>query len=189
MNNENTQEASLPIEQLDQPKLTQAEIIAAATNSSSLADTSFEYGGRTFKLLHLEYDSYLEFMAFLQPLLEGIAGKFAASQGINLPGLSVPDLSAEVATASLMKFCKKDLPAMACIVCNQQALHEKDESLAVTAAWVKKHAKTPFELVSIVLKQVNKNQMIKDFSDFFVQMLPMVGMVMQMTKSKTARTA
>jgi hypothetical protein len=170
------------VEQPTEQPLTRTEIVAAATNSPALSDTSFTFGEREFKLLHLDYDSYLLFMAYLQPMLEGIAGKFAKSQGISLPGLELPELDGATATSALMKFCKKDLPEMCCVVCNQQAIKEKTPETMVDPQWVKDHAADPFELIGIVFKQINKNQMISRFAAFFAQILPMILSVTEQTK-------
>jgi hypothetical protein len=43
--------------------------------------------------------------------------------------------------------------------------------LLVTAAEVKAWSKKPFKLAEIVLMQVARNGMVKDFTDFFGQML------------------
>lgn len=165
-------------EQPDQPTLTQVAVTAAATNSPDLATDTFKLGDRTFKVIDLDYDSYLEFMSFLQPLLEGIASKFAGKAGLSLPGIPFADLGADGGINSLLTFCKKDLPAMAALICNQQAIQEEREQDKVTSAWVKKHVKSPFEIVRIVMKQINKNKMISEFADFFVQILPLMGAVM-----------
>jgi hypothetical protein len=170
----NTPVLSTPAEQPDQPKLTNAQVVAAATNSPALADDTFTFGGRTFPILHLDYDSYLEFMAYLQPLLEGVASKFARAKGVSLPGIDLPSLE-EGGFGLLMKFCKKDLPEMAALVCNQQARQNEKAEDKVTPEWVKKNARTPFELVAIVMKQIDKNKMISDFADFFVQIFPMMN--------------
>lgn len=164
---------TLSTEQPDQPKLTNADVTAAATNSPALAGT-FTFGGRSFPVLDLDYDSYLEFMAYLQPLLEGVAGKFAKMRGITLPdGINLPSLE-EGGFGMIMKFCKKDLPEMTALVCNQEAIHNEQLDKKVTTAWIKKNAKTPFELVGIVMKQIDKNKMITDFANFFVQIFPMI---------------
>lgn len=164
------------IEQPDQPSLTKAQITAAATNSPALAPEGFNFGGRDFKLLDLSYDSYLDFTFYLQPLLEGIASKFLAAKGVSLPGIEIPELEGPNIANYFLKFCRKELPEMVCIVCNQMPGQEK-----VTPEWVKQYAKSPFQLAKIVMLQVSKNQMVSEFASFFGQILPLVT---QMTSPK-----
>lgn len=164
-----------PAETPDQPKLTAPQITAAATNSPALAPEGFNFGGRDFKLLHLDYESYLDFTFFLQPLLEGVAAKFMSSKGVSLPGIEIPEFEGSNIAGYFLKFCRSELPAMVCIVCNQQP-GEK-----ITPEWVKKNAKSPFQLAKIVMLQVGKNQMVSEFADFFGQILPAV---MMMTSQK-----
>lgn len=140
--------------------------VAEATTSP--ASEGFNFGGRDFKLLPLDYESFLNFTLFLYPLLEGVAAKIMASKGVSLPGIEVAELDAPNIASYFLKFCRKELPEMVCIVCNQQP-GEK-----VTPDWIKQNAKSPIQLATIVILQVSKNQMLSEFADFFVQVLPIL---------------
>ena len=83
-----------------------------------------------------------------------------------------------------MKFCRKDIPEMACIVCNQQAVQEGKPENKVTPEWVKKNAKSPIHLIKIIMLQISKNQMISEFADFFVQVLPVMMAVQGPSQTK-----
>lgn len=160
-----TTAVTVPSEQpADQPTLSQAEILRAATNDPALSTDVFILGSREFKLLDLDYDRYLEFIALLQPLLDAVVSKFAERAKVSLPGIELyPEGGFNV--SHLMKFCKQDLPEMVRIMCNMT-------DKTVTVAWVKSSARTPLHLAAIVMKQINRNRIISDFMDFFVQMLP-----------------
>jgi hypothetical protein len=153
------------------PSLAQAAVTDAATNSPALAPEGFNFGGRDFKLLNLSYEGYLEFTLFLQPLLEGVASKFLAAKGVSLPGIEIPELEGANSASYVLKFCRKGLPEIVCIVCNQNP-GEK-----VTPEWVRKNATSPFQLAKIVMLQIGKNEMISEFADFFGQILPVVMMM------------
>ncbi len=152
------------------PELTQADIVAAATNDPQLASDEFALGGRTFPVLYLDYDSQLEFMAYLEPLFLAVGQKFTGALGVTIPGATILPQD----PASLLTFCKKDLPDMVRIICNAEAIAKDDESLKVDVQWIKKSCTGPFELVYIIMKQINKNQFISQFADFFVQVAPVL---------------
>jgi hypothetical protein len=63
---------------------------------------------------------------------------------------------------------------MAAIVCNMQAVATKKPEHEVTAEWVMDNAQDPYELLDVVIAQVNKNNMIVRFASFFLQMLPLI---------------
>lgn len=157
-----------------EPTLTTKEIVAEFTNDPALAEGSFSLGDRTFKILSLGYDQYLEFCAYLTPLFGAVAGLVSKNirekQGVEIPGI---DLNTDgITPGSLLAFAKKDLPTMVSIVCNMEATVTENQDLKVTPEWVKKHASTPWQLADIVMKQVAKNNIIGDFASFFVQTIP-----------------
>lgn len=158
----------------DETLLPQARIIEAATNSPSLCPDEFQLGDRTFKVLHLEYDEYLAFTGYLQPLLTKISDLVLSRAGVSLPGIDLNSGDASISPSSLMQFCVRDLPEMALLVCNMQSAVEKKPELLVDIPWLKKSARNPFELAKIVMKQMEKNNLVKDFLDFFVQALPTI---------------
>lgn len=156
------------------PALTTQQIVAEATNDPALAQDEFKLGDRTFKVLSLGYDEYLEFCSYLTPLFGAVAGLVSKNirekQGVEIPGI---DLNTDnITPGSLLAFAKKDLPTMVAIICNMEAIVSEDPTKRVDALWVKKHAKTPWQLADIVMKQVAKNNIIGDFASFFVQTIP-----------------
>lgn len=175
----NTDPNSAPADSPEKEILTKAQLVAAATNDPDLAKDQFKLGDRTFKIVDLEYDEYLLFTSYIEPLLRGAAGLVTTRAGVSVPGLE-NDLSS-IDAGFLMKFCSKSLPEMAVIVCNMQehaaaALDKRtvDQTKLVDVAWVKKAAKNPMVLAGIVMRQINQNNMIMAFMDFFVQVLPTV---------------
>lgn len=188
-----SKKSALPVTDLAPlPKatLSKAQIAAATSNSPALAPNQVKLGDRTFAILDLEYDEYLTFTSHLEPLLKSVAGMVTQRAGISVPGLEA-DLSG-IDASFLMKFCGKALPEMAVIVLNMEervaadsAGRPTDPAKLVDIAWVKKNAKNPMVLATVVMKQIAKNNMIMDFLDFFVQVLPTVMQLSQMQKSLT----
>lgn len=144
----------------------------AAFNNPVDAERNFTFGGREFPVLYLEYDDYIEFISLLQPLFDSIAGTAFAKKGVSLPGITLP-ASESFSLQMLLKYCAKDLPRLVAIVCNQAAKRADKKEDLVTPEWVKKHARSPFELVHIVSLQIAQNKFITEISDFFVQCLPL----------------
>jgi len=138
---------------------TKLEIVRAATNAPELSTRTVPLGDREFKVVDLEYDDYLLFMAQLQPLLEGLLG--------NLPGVRGLGLSSVLSPTDIMRYCGKSLVDMAVIVCKQT-----DPS--VTAEEVKRLAKSPFKLVTVVMAQIEQNNIIGELKDFFNLVLPLL---------------
>jgi hypothetical protein len=166
------------------PSITATQIAEAATNSPALSHDEVEFGGRVFKIVHLGYDEYIIFVDMLQPLFAGIAGSVANKAGVSVPGIT---LMPEANAGTLLQFFKKDLPEMAAIVLNMSAVANDKPEDKVDVKWIKKNAKSPYQLAQIVMLQVTKNRMIEDFASFFVQAIPsLVGLgVVTETKSLT----
>lgn len=139
-------------------KITNIEIARAATNDPALATTSVKLGERDFPLMDMPYEDNVKFLAFLQPLLESVAGRMS--------GVSV---DTGLASAGLMKYCAEHLPEMACMVCKQS-----DPSITVEE--VKRLGKSPVRLASVVAAQMQHDRTINDIVDFFKQMLPLLKM-------------
>lgn len=158
-------------ETVEAPALSSKEIVRAATNSPELSESKVKLGDREFTIVDLPYDDYLEFLSFLQPLLESLAGKMA---GDALPGL-IPDTSS-LNAGTLIKYCGTSLPRMVQIV-----LSQTDPKISVEE--IKILGKNPFKLATIVLTQIEQNRIIGDISDFFVQILPFLTAGMKMKKS------
>jgi hypothetical protein len=154
-------------------ELSQTEIVRAATNDPELAPVSFTLGDRTFKVLDLEYDSYITFLAKLEPLLKALANQFTGVQ-YDYVG------DAKLNVTDLFKYCAEAIPEMATIVCRAT---DPD----ITVDEVKKLGKNPFKLAAVVLKQIEQNRIIADIASFFAQILPLlrVGRTMMTTPEET----
>jgi hypothetical protein len=159
------------------PELTQQEKTSAALNLPAHAKESehFKLGDREFTVLDLNYDDFMEFIGYMQPLVDSIASGFAGAlfkkPSQDLPGITLPNPSA-FSIGSVIKYCAKDLPKLVVLVCNTEARQKEDKSLEVTEKFVRKHLKDPMQAVEIVMLQVNKNEMISRIGSFFVQYLP-----------------
>ncbi len=162
-------------------KLPEELIVAEGTNDMRLDRDTFTLGNRTFTVVSLQYRQYLQFMARLKPLLEAVASKVRGSiaeasglnEKINVSGITMNALNA-LDPDFLMGFCADSLPAMVEIICNMKSLREERVDDVVDNIWVEKNAQSPFQLVNIVLLQVNKNNMIVDFASFFAEILPLL---------------
>lgn len=150
------------------PSLSQKDIVRAVTNDPSLSSDEFKLGDRTFKVVDLGYDDYLKFMVAMKPLLSGIAAGMSKAKGVSVPGIDLPETSAT--EMKILEFCQDELPEMVRIVCAQT---DPD----ITVAEIKKLGKTPFNLAPIALKQMVRNNIISQFTSFFGQILPLMGMV------------
>lgn len=161
------------------PAPSEREVIFAATNEPTLSPDEFKLGPKTFKVMNLRYDDYIQFLGYLRPFLEGIGQALVASKGIQVPSISIEGPSLNI--DALFNFCLRDLPDMARIVCSQT-----DES--VTVEQVKEWAGEPFTLCEIVLRQVARNNMIGQFASFFGQLLPiLMRMGLMATKESTTK--
>ena len=149
---------------MDSPTLSQEQIMAAATNSPALSSEQFQLGDAIYKVVHLPYDDYVEFIAHLQPFMDALAEKIASSAGVSVPGLH---LTEPVSSSLLLKFCGNSLPELVRIIVKQTRPD-------ITAEQVKEQGKNPFVLAAIVLKQVAYNGMIRDFASFFAQIVPLL---------------
>jgi hypothetical protein len=153
-------ETPTPIEPTPEPALTEAQKVRAAVNDPA---DKFTLGGRVFNIVDLPYDDYLRFIVLLEPLLKGIVG--AATSSISIPGMEFS--ASTLSASSIASFCGESLPEMVRIICSQT---EPD----ITAKEVKTLGKNPFQLAKVVMKQVAQNGLIKDFTDFFGQILPLI---------------
>src|SRR5581483_962643 len=124
-------------------------------------------GDRIFKIIDLEYDAYLKFVLLLKPFITAVFGLISQKSKVGIPGIELSNTS--FSEDALLEYCGVNLPEMARIVC---ASTDPD----ITVDDVKKLGKTPFNLAKVVMAQVQRNNIIKDFTDFFVQALPMLGM-------------
>lgn len=161
------------------PAPTEAEIIAEATAAPELSKDEFLLGGRTFTVVSLKYRQYLQFVSKLEPVLKALGSKLKAGVtqardnkvSISVPGIVLQSLDG-LDAGYIMQFCAEEIPAMVEIVCNMAVI--KDPTQHVTKEWIEDNAESPFELLNIVLAQINKNKMIVQFAHFFAQVLPML---------------
>lgn len=144
------------------PALTSLQLTRAAVN---LPVDQFQLGDRTFTIQDLSYDSYITFIGYLTPLIENVVSKIANNQGVSIPGIEMQ--SSLFSATNILSLCSKELPAMVQLMCR-----ETDPS--ITVEQVKELAKRPTVLVTAVTKQIKQNDMIKDFADFFAQVLSVV---------------
>jgi len=145
-------------------EITEAEKMRAAINSPALSDDEFQLGDKTYKIVDLSYDSYIEFCALLKPVLVGLFSELAPS---NMADVITQLTQLEKTNVlQLLDYCVDKLPEMVRIIVAQT-----DPS--ITAKEVKERGKNPFTLARIVMRQMARNHIIKDFADFFVQIAPM----------------
>lgn len=141
------------------PVLTDKEKIRAAVN---LPADQFQLGDRVFEIKDLPYDDYITFVAYVSPLIDSLVSRIAANAPVAIPGLQLSGTT--FSALSILTLCKDALPKMVCIMCRQT-----DPS--ITEDEVKKLAKRPVVLANAVIKQMQQNGIIKDFTDFFGQMV------------------
>lgn len=144
----------------------------AALNS---AITEVKLGSMTFKVYHLPYRDYLEFLRYAMPLLELVVKKIFLSRsgGVSLPGgidAESANFSAADVVTLCLDVCGDQLPRMAHIVCRQS--HP-----SITVEEIEALCQTPFELIEVVKQQIIVNNMIKDFKDFLAQMISTLTMM------------
>src|SRR5574343_997869 len=125
------------------------------TNSEITSPTSVTFAGKDYKLVHLPYDDYVQFMALIEPVIGTIiniinSGEFALT-----------------GNAGIIKGLLTVLPELVW-------LSLKQTNSGITLAYIKSNTKSPTELFNIVIAQVKHNDMIKDFSDFFAQINTMM---------------
>lgn len=169
--------AATPALEAPAPSLDTLKINRGAFN---LDDGFFVLGEQAFPLKDLSYDSYVIFLGYLTPLIEVVVQKIAGGAGISIPGI---DLNANAfSTTNILKLCSKELPEMVHLMC-------KESDSTITVEDVKKLAGRPTTLVTAIVKQIHKNQMIQDFADFFAQVLSVVKPLTPVLNQSTSPTA
>jgi len=141
--------------------LTQEQIIGATLNIPELSQHSIELSGRTFKIVDLEYDSYMKFTLFLKPLFNEILSKAKEAQegGKTTIGFSISDIDLD----KVFGMFESTLPQMTLIV-----LAATEPTITIDEC--KQLCKTPFKMLEVVLMQISKNNIIEDFTSFFPQL-------------------
>lgn len=157
--------------------LSEKDIIRAATNSPLLANDKFQLGDRVFPVVDLPYDEYVTFISLLSPLFEAMAGAVTAKYGTDaVPGISLD--ASKFNPGLLLKLCALALPDLVHIMARQS-------DPKITVEDVKKLGSKPTTLAVAVIKQITQNGMIRDFADFFVQMVGV--MTAQIGKATTKK--
>jgi hypothetical protein len=156
-----TTEAPAPEKKKRGKKLTTSDITRAAINTPPLSPDKFTLGDREFPILDLPYDDYVEFIEAFTPIIDMITN---SQRGIpEIPGIGLGEPQS-FSVRDVFKFCGKELPRLVHIICRQS-------DKAITVEDIKLLAKTPFQLAEIVVMQIERNRMIKDFADFFPRIL------------------
>ena len=133
------------------------QIVHGVTNSAATSDTTVQLGDRTFKLVHLPYDDYTDFICLAEPVLKSIMQGLSNGFGDSLA----------VEATSIVKPLLKTLPEIVFI-----CLKQTDPNITISE--IKTLAKSPMPLAKIVVAQAQHNGMIQEFSDFFAQMATML---------------
>lgn len=132
--------------------ITDGEKLEAATNDPALSADEFELNGKTYKVVHLKYKSYVAFLRLLEPMMKGVIGIVGARSALS--GLDLGRVDA----SSLVNLCTDNLSALVSIVCSQTE--------PVSAAEIEEMEVSPFDLANIVFLQVKKIQLGDKFSAF-----------------------
>lgn len=145
--------------------LTQEQIVGATLNTPELSQHAITLNGRTFKVIDLEYDSYMKFTLFLKPLFNEILSKAKSAQesGNTSVGFSIADINLD----KVFGMFEETLPQMALIV-----LQATEPSMTLEEC--KNICKTPFKMLEVVLLQISKNNIIEDFTSFFPQLARLI---------------
>lgn len=132
--------------------LTDQQINEAATNDSTLVKEEVILGDppQTFKIKYLPYDDQIVFLTLLSPVFEGLLSRVGAT--VSTEALSIQ---------KIMLLCKESLPELGRLVLKQT----KPE---ITPDEVKTLCQSPFKICELISFQIEKNNLIGEFSSFFV---------------------
>jgi len=133
--------------------LDKLDVAEAALNDPNFNRDEVVLGDQTFKIMHLEYDDYIQFVAYLEPFFNVL---------LSNTGLSKTEANLDF--KSLITLCKNDLPEMGRLVLKQS----KPD---ITIEEVKSLCKTPFKICDLVFLQYHKNETVKEFQSFFPQLV------------------
>jgi hypothetical protein len=139
--------------------LTEQDKIRAAVN---LPAGTFALGDRTFDIKDLPYDDYIAFVGYIAPLIDTLINRVAVKNTLGIPGIDLDPT--QLNTLSVLTMCKDTLPKMVTLMCRQTDPNITEEE-------VKNLAKRPTVLANAVMLQMAQNGIIKDFTDFFGQMV------------------
>lgn len=135
-------------------KLDDRMIAEAATNNSVLVKEEVTFGDppQTFKIKYLPYDDQIVFLTLLSPVFEGLLSRVGAT-------VATDTLSVQ----KIMLLCKESLPELGRLILKQT----KPD---ITIEEVKVLCQSPFKICELITFQIEKNNLIGEFSSFF-QML------------------
>jgi hypothetical protein len=122
--------------------------IAAMSNDPADAEDTFTFAGVEYPVLHLKYKDYMSYLATVQPVIGSIIA------------LLSPKTEADLELASIVSALSEVLPSLVKI-----SIKQSDPT--VSLRYVEENATSPFELISIIEKQIKKNGMVEDFRRFF----------------------
>lgn len=137
--------------------ITEAQKLEAATNDPALSKDEFQLGGKTYKIVHLKYKSYVAFLHLLEPVMKGVIGVMSQQAGIGLAGIDL----GKVDTSSLVGLATNNLSALVQIICSQTE--------TISVAEIEEMETTPFDLANIVFMQVRKIKLGDQFSAFIMR--------------------
>lgn len=144
--------------------LTTSTIMQAARNEAAGTFTLSNPSGesKTFEIKHLSYDAYIEFCELARPILTTMSGALALDMSNGEFGLKFNPLNIDY--EQVIKLAGKELPRMAWLCCKQS-------DPKITIDEVKRLGHRPQNLIAVVLQQVKHNDMVKEFADFFPQIV------------------
>lgn len=160
MSNEQVSTTEIPTDVTVKPALTQGDINKAVSNEGYGTVT---LGGKEFDIKHFSYDDYLEFVELVPPVMSA----FAKGLEINadpVHGAALQFNPMAIDHKALIKVAKNELVRMAwlCLKQSQPGISQRD---------VKALARHPMELLDVVMRFVEHNEMVKVFADFFQRTL------------------
>jgi hypothetical protein len=139
--------------------ISELEKIRAAVNAPA---STFTLGDRTFELKDLPYDDYVEFVGYVSPLIDTLINRVAVKNTLGIPGIDINP--SKLGSEHVLAFCKAELPKMVRLVCRQTDPNITEDDIKALAG-------RPTVLANIVMLQMGHNGIIKDFTDFFGQMV------------------
>lgn len=131
--------------------LTQSQIIEGATNDSVLTKEEVTLGDppQTFKIKYLQYDDQIVFLTLLGPVFEDLLSRV---------GMAVD--TSPLNFQKILTLCKDNLPELGRLILKQTKAD-------ITSDEVKTLCGSPFKICELVVMQIQKNNLIGEFSQFF----------------------
>lgn len=117
---------------------------------------------KTFQLKNLSYDAYVEFCSLARPILITLGNGLDMGNKGGEFSLEFNPLNLDF--EKLIEIAGKELPRMAWLCCRQSDPKIKLEE-------VKELGYRPQNLLLVVLQQIKHNDLVKEFADFFPQLV------------------